>query len=45
MRSSAPDPTAGPCPAPPMRNQTLDQLAAVGFDPGLLDRPQGWRET
>jgi len=28
-----------------MRNQTLDQLAAVGFDPGLLDRPRGWWET
>jgi hypothetical protein len=34
MRSSAPDPTAGPS-RRPMRNQTLDQLAAVGFDPGL----------
>ena len=28
-----------------MRNETLDQLAAVGFDPGLLDRPQGRWET
>ena len=44
-RSSVPAPTAGPCPARRMRNDTLDQLAAVGFDPGLLERPQGWWET
>ena len=32
-------------PGVPLRNETLDQLAAVGFDPGLLERPQGWWET
>jgi pilus assembly protein CpaF len=32
-------------PGVPIRNDTLDQLAEVGFDPGLLDRPQGWWET
>ena len=31
-------------PGAPVRNDTLDQLASVGFDPGLLDRPQGWWE-
>ena len=29
-------------PGVPLRDETLDQLIAVGFDPGLLDRPQGW---
>jgi pilus assembly protein CpaF len=28
--------------AAPLRAETLDQLEAVGFDPGLLDRPQDW---
>ena len=32
-------------PGAPMRNDTLEQLAAAGFDPGLLARPQGWWET
>ena len=32
-------------PGAPVRNDTLDQLVSVGFDPGLLDRPQGWWET
>jgi pilus assembly protein CpaF len=31
-------------PGVPLRNDTLDELAAVGFDPGLLERPQGWWE-
>jgi pilus assembly protein CpaF len=31
-------------PGAPLRADTLDQLSAVGFDPGLLDRPQGWWE-
>ena len=31
-------------PGAPVRSDTLDQLAAVGFDPGLLDRPEGWWE-
>ncbi len=39
-----PGPTGRAVPGAPMRNDTLDQLAAVGFDPGLLDRPQGWWE-
>jgi pilus assembly protein CpaF len=26
----------------PLRDETLDQLVTVGFDPGLLGRPQGW---
>jgi len=32
-------------PGAPMRNDTLEQLAAAGFDPGLLERAQGWWET
>ena len=31
-------------PGVPLRSETLDQMVAVGFDPGLLDRPQGWWE-
>ncbi len=31
-------------PGAPMRNETLEKLVTVGFDPGLLDRPQGWWE-
>ncbi len=31
-------------PGAPVRNDTLGQLVAVGFDPGLLDRPEGWWE-
>ena len=40
-----PGPDGRAVPGAPMRNDTLEQLAAVGFDPGLLDRPQGWWET
>jgi Flp pilus assembly CpaF family ATPase len=40
-----PGPDGRAVPGVPMRNDTLDQLAAAGFDPGLLDRPQGWWET
>ena len=40
-----PGPDGRAVPGAPMRNDTLDQLVAVGFDPGLLDRPQGWWET
>ena len=40
-----PGPDGRAVPGAPMRNDTLDQLADVGFDPGLLDRPQGWWET
>ena len=40
-----PGPDGRAVPGAPMRSDTLDQLAAVGFDSGLLDRPQGWWET
>jgi len=40
-----PGPDGRAVPGAPMRNDTLDQLTAVGFDPGLLERPQGWWET
>ena len=39
-----PGPDGRAVPGVPLRHETLDQLAAVGFDPGLLDRPQGWWE-
>jgi len=39
-----PGPDGRAVPGVPLRSDTLDQLAAVGFDPGLLDRPQGWWE-
>jgi len=39
-----PGPDGRAVPGVPLRSVTLDQLAAVGFDPGLLDRPQGWWE-
>ncbi len=39
-----PGPDGRAVPGAPMRNDTLDQLAAVGFDSGLLERPQGWWE-
>ncbi len=40
-----PGPDGRAVPGAPLRNDTLDQLVAVGFDPGLLDRSQGWWET
>jgi pilus assembly protein CpaF len=40
-----PGPDGRAVPGAPMRNDTLDQLVAAGFDPGLLERPQGWWET
>jgi pilus assembly protein CpaF len=40
-----PGPDGRAVPGAPMRNDTLDQLAAAGFDPGLLERPQGLWET
>lgn len=40
-----PGPDGRAVPGVPLRNETLDQLVAAGFDPGLLDRPQGWWET
>ena len=39
-----PGPDGRAVPGVPLRNDTLDELAAVGFDPGLLERPQGWWE-
>ena len=39
-----PGPDGRAVPSIPFRSDTLDQLAGVGFDPGLLDRPQGWWE-
>jgi pilus assembly protein CpaF len=39
-----PGPDGRAIPGVPLRNETLDQLAAVGFDPGLLERPLGWWE-
>jgi pilus assembly protein CpaF len=37
-----PGPDGRAVPGAPLRAGTLDQLCAVGFDPGLLERPQGW---
>ena len=39
-----PDPAGRGVPGAPLRNDTLDQLVAVGFDPGLLERSEGWWE-
>ncbi len=39
-----PGPDGRAVPGAPLRNDTLDELAAVGFDPGLLERSQGWGE-
>ncbi len=39
-----PDQTGRAVPGAPLRHETLDQLAAAGFDPGLLERPEGWWE-
>ncbi|MCU4185157.1 Flp pilus assembly complex ATPase component TadA [Acidiferrimicrobium sp. IK] len=39
-----PDHSRRAVPGAPLRNDTLDQLVAVGFDPGLLERPEGWWE-
>ncbi|MHB1927835.1 MAG: CpaF family protein [Acidimicrobiales bacterium] len=37
-----PGPDARAVPAAPLRAETTEALVAVGFDPGLLDRPGGW---
>ena len=37
-----PGPGGRAVPGVPLRDETLDQLIAVDFAPGLLDRPQGW---
>ncbi|MGH8994451.1 MAG: CpaF family protein [Acidimicrobiales bacterium] len=39
-----PGPDGRAVPGVPPRHETLDRLVAVGFDAGLLDRPQGWWE-
>jgi pilus assembly protein CpaF len=39
-----PGPDGRAVPGAPLRNDTLDELAEAGFDPGLLERPQGWWE-
>lgn len=39
-----PGPDGRAVPGVPLRADTLDQLAAAGFDPVLLERPQGWWE-
>ena len=40
-----PGPDGRAVPGVPIRADTLDQLEAVGFDPALLDRPEGWWQT
>jgi pilus assembly protein CpaF len=39
-----PGPDGRAVPGVPLRNDTLDQLVGVGFDPVLLRRPEGWWE-
>ena len=39
-----PDQTGRAVPGAPLRNDTLEELVAAGFDPGLLERPGGWWE-
>ncbi len=39
-----PDHAGRAVPGAPFRSDTLDELAAAGFDPGLLERPEGWWE-
>jgi hypothetical protein len=38
----APGPDRRAVPAAPIRSRTLDDLVAVGFDPSVLQRPEGW---
>jgi Flp pilus assembly CpaF family ATPase len=38
----APGPDRRAVPAAPIRSSTLDDLVAVGFDPSVLQRPEGW---
>lgn len=37
-----PGPDGRAIPGAPLRNDTVDRLVEVGFDPDLLDRPGGW---
>jgi len=39
-----PDQTGRAVPGSPLRNDTLEELVAAGFDPGLMERPGGWWE-
>ena len=39
-----PDHAGRAVPGSPLRNDTLEELVAAGFDPGLLERPGGWWE-
>jgi pilus assembly protein CpaF len=40
-----PGPDRRAIPGVQFRSETLEQLDAAGFDPGLLDRPDGWWDT
>ena len=37
-----PGPDGRAVPGVALRADTLDELVVAGFDPGLLDRPEGW---
>ncbi|GGM81189.1 protein kinase [Longimycelium tulufanense] len=37
-----PGPTGRAVPGAPLRAATVDRLAEVGFDPDVLERPEGW---
>jgi Flp pilus assembly CpaF family ATPase len=39
-----PGPDGRAVPGVPLRSETLDELEEVGFDPGLLQRQEGWWE-
>ena len=39
-----PDHAGRAVPGAPLRSDTLEELVAAGFDPGLLERPGGWWE-
>ena len=39
-----PDHAGRAVPGSPLRSDTLEELVAAGFDPGLLERPGGWWE-
>ena len=39
-----PGPDGRAVPGVPLRSETLDELEETGFDPGLLERAQGWWE-
>ena len=39
-----PGPDGRAVPGVPLRSETLDELEEVGFDPGLLQRAEGWWE-